>query len=101
MASDPADPATLTLIGAVVAALTGAGGLILSARKNSGDAMSLIVQDALAVSDRNREDAHDCRAMLDEFAARIDELAAAVQACEDKHRAAEVEIAALRRDLAP
>lgn len=88
MASEP-NPTTLTIIGAVAAAITGAGGLFLGARKNRTDDMTAIVAAALDVSDRNKADAHDCTEKLAELARRIDEIADELANCNARHARAE------------
>ena len=85
---DP-NPTTLTVIGAVAAAVTGASGLFLGARKNRTDDMSAIVNAALAVSDRNKGDAHDCNERLVALSARVDVMAKDLAECNDRHGRAE------------
>ena len=88
MSTEP-NPTTLTIIGAIAAAVTGAGGLFLGARKNRTDDMSAIVNAALAVSDRNAADAQGCEERLTELAHRIDRMADELAACNDRHAKAE------------
>lgn len=80
MSSDP-NPATLTLIGALLAAITGGGGLLLNARKNDDDAMTAIVQSAIGLN-------AEYRARLAEQDAKIDKLTRLVEQCEAKHEKA-------------
>ena len=89
MSADP-NPTTLSIVGAVAAAITGAGGLFLGARKNRTDDMSAIVNAALAVSDRNAAGAHDCESRLDAMSVRLDRMAAELAACNDRHAKAEL-----------
>lgn len=77
MPSDP-NATTLTIIGAVAAALTGGGGLWLTARKSSDDAMSSIVNGAIALNGEYRQ-------RLDEQDAKIEELTRLVTHCESEH----------------
>ena len=81
MASDP-NPATLTIIGALLAAITGGGGLYLNARKGSDDAMEGIVNAALAVSDRNSADVARYIARMDAQDVKIEQLTLQVEHCE-------------------
>jgi len=88
VSGDP-NPTTLTIIGAVAAAMTGAGGLFLGARKNRTDDMSAIVNAALAVSDRNSADAHDCEERLAALAVRVDRMGVELAECNHRHAKAE------------
>jgi len=90
--SDP-NPSTLTIIGALLAAITGGGGLYLNARKGSDDAMSSIVDAALAVSDRNSADIDKYIARMDEQDRKIEQLTLAVQHCESEHMKARTALA--------
>lgn len=92
MASDP-NPATLTIIGALLAAITGGGGLYLNARKGSDDAMEGIVNAALAVSDRNSADVEKYLARLDAQDAKIAHLTLLVEHCESEHLKARTALA--------
>lgn len=89
MSADP-NPTTLTIVGAVAAAITGAGGLFLGARKNRTDDMSAIVSVALAVLDRNAAGAHDCESRLDAMSVRVDRMADDLAACNERHAKAEL-----------
>jgi len=92
VASDP-NPATLTIIGALLAAITGGGGLYLNARKGSDDAMASIVNAALAVSDRNSADIDKYIARMDEQDRKIEQLTLAVAHCESEHMKARTALA--------
>ena len=78
---------TLTIIGAVAAALTGGGGLWLTARKSSDDAMSSIVNGAIALNGEYRQ-------RLDEQDEKIAQLTILVQHCEAEHGKARAALAA-------
>ena len=92
MPSDP-NPATLTIIGALLAAITGGGGLYLNARKGSDDAMASIVDAALAVSDRNASDINKYIARMDAQDRKIEALTRAVEHCEAEHLKARTALA--------
>lgn len=87
--STDANPTTLSLIGALIAAVTGGGGLFLSLRKGRTDDMTAIVNAALAVSDRNSTDAHDCSERLDAMSARLDAMSTELHECNVRHARAE------------
>lgn len=93
MSGEP-NATTLSIIGAIAAAMTGAGGLFLGARKNRTDDMSAIVNAALAVSDRNSSDAHDCEQRLVALSGRVDRMAAELADCNERHQRAEAAIIA-------
>lgn len=77
MASDP-NPATLTLIGSILAAITGGGGLYLNARKSSDDAMQSIVNSAIGLNNEYRK-------RMSEQDAKIEDLTHQLAQCEIKH----------------
>lgn len=85
MSESNVSPEVLTLVGAIAAAVTGGGGLWVGARKNRTDGMTAIVNAALAVSDRNAQDATDCEQRLAAQDAKLAELTLRVEACETKH----------------
>jgi len=79
----------LTLIGVAIAAIPGIGGLFLALRRGRTDDMTAIVTSALAVSDRNQSDAHDCNERLEVMSGRLDKMAAELHDCNVRHQRAE------------